>query len=509
MKCLYLILTLITVLSSLAEDVNIYKKDFDETGKAYYFTPNPDYKGYKIAVGEKCTKVVVAMQDASGNLQQPSKANPLSAHNGVYVAEIVRYPGGKCALPDTQKYGKEIIKSSPDDLLNYYNGKKGPLAKYEFKTENKSEGGFVGNLFSNKWVLIAVGAGLLVIIGGIAFIIIRNKRNENDDYNKKFISNDQDMKKNSEPYIGLTNSSEGSNKDENFTFGQPFNPSISNPVNNYNSNWMNSSTSSLNNNSNSSNNGSTSNLLAPPSEPKRVTSITFEEQENYSNMMKKHMEEERLQKEMRSPTAGGRPKIPDEYERFKTFKVVRKFTPQRNDELVVEIGNLVKMIKSFEDGWTLCYNIDTRKEGYIPKNKLASLDQPTKPQPAKPQQLYRNDTSSSISSGYNSKPVMHNNSQSSSYSNGSYNRNRGQRPVNSRSNTQSSVGSRSNTQTSVSSRNNSNASRTGAAYRNASNSPKNTPNKYYRKQSDGYPSNGYNENYINNSYGRNQKRYDM
>lgn len=313
------------------------------------------------------------------------------------------------------------------------------------------KGGLSG-LKSSSGLLIGVGGAAVVLIGGIVFVVSRSKRTANDDYSKRFSSNDTDMKKISEPYIGLNNSD---NKD-NFSIGQPFNTSISNPVSNYSSNW-NSPTDSPLLSGNKSFNGSSNNLLAAPEEPKRVNSITFEEQENFSNMLKKHLDEDRSPKIATSPSFS-KPNIPDEYEKFKTFKVVRKFTPQRNDELVVEIGNMVKMIKSFEDGWTLCYNISTRKEGYIPKNKLASLDQPSKPQtifhsdttgsnssyaskPQKPQTIFHSDTTSTTSSAYSTKPLLHSDSAASSnYSNNnSYGRNRNQRPVNTRNNSNASA----------------------------------------------------------------------
>ncbi|OUM64779.1 hypothetical protein PIROE2DRAFT_8311 [Piromyces sp. E2] len=138
--CLYLVVILTTIINIFATDVNVYKKDFDETGKAYYFTPSEQYKGRKIAVGENCTKVVVTVQDPNGQLVVPSSAAPLSSLQGIYEAQIIRYPGGKCTLPDTQKYDKEVIKTSPEDLVNYYNGKTAPLPKYSFKTENNAEG---------------------------------------------------------------------------------------------------------------------------------------------------------------------------------------------------------------------------------------------------------------------------------------------------------------------------------------------------------------------------------
>jgi len=148
MKCLYLVLILLTIISSIyAADLNVYKKDFDETGKAYYFTPNSQFKGQKIAVGEDCTKVVVTVKDPNGQVIVPTKAAPLSALQGVYDAQIIRYPGGKCTLPDSQKYNKEVISSKPEDLVNYYNGKQGPLPKYSFKTENTSESNYNINIF--------------------------------------------------------------------------------------------------------------------------------------------------------------------------------------------------------------------------------------------------------------------------------------------------------------------------------------------------------------------------
>jgi len=497
MKCLSLFIVLITLVSAFAADVNVYKKNFDSTGKAYFFTPNENYKGKKIAVGEDCTKVVVTMQDASGNFIPPNETQKLSTHQGIYAAEIIRYPGGKCALPDTQKYGKEIITATPQELVEFFNGKQGPL-KYEFKTENKSSKGGVGNLLSSKWLLIGVGSAALALIGAIVFFVARSRGGE-DDYSKRLSSNDTDMRKISEPYIGLNN--DNNNKDA-YSIGQPFNTNISNPISsNYNSNNWNSPSSSplLTANSKS---GSTTNLLAAPEEPKRVTSITFEEQQSYSNLMKKHLEENRNPKgNDASDYNGGMSNIPEEYEKFKTFKVVRKFTPQRNDELVVEYGHMVKMLKSFEDGWTLCYNINTRQEGYIPKNKLASADQPQKPQnvyqtdtmgsnnsyssskPQKPQTIFHSDTTSTTSSAYSTKPLLHSNSgASSNYSygnNNSYGRNRGQRSVNTRNNSASSRGN-------------------GGSLRG---SPNSQPNKYYKRPS--------NDNYVNNNGYRSQNRYDM
>lgn len=464
MKCLYFILVLIALAKVLA-DTNVYKKDFDKTGKAYYFEPSKEFEGQKIAVGENCVKVVVTCKDQAGTVIGPSVEQELSMCTGVYSAEIVRYPGGKCTLPDTQKYNKEVISTKPDDLVKYYDGQTGPREKYKFEVSNK-DSSIGGSLFDNKWVLIGIGAAaLLLIIIVIVVIVVSKKKDSKDDYSR-YSSSDKDMKAISEPYIGLNNN----DTKDNFSIGQPFNTSttLPTPLGEYNS-WNRSGMSS--------NNNSSSNLLSTPAEPKRVTSITFEEQQNYSNLMKKHAESSpKIQK---SPSFG-RPSIPDEYEKFKTFKVVRKFTPQRNDELVVESGHLVKMIKSFEDGWTLCYNINTKKEGYIPKNKLAAFDQPQKPQ-----SIFHSDTTSTTSSAYSTKPLLHSNSGASSNSyysnNNSYGRNRGR---------------------GVNNRNNSNASSRNGTGGRMGGSPQNAANKYYRRPS--------NDNYINNGYARGQNsRYDM
>ncbi|ORX82348.1 hypothetical protein BCR32DRAFT_241221 [Anaeromyces robustus] len=464
MKCLCFILILLALTNVLA-DTNVYKKDFEETGKAYYFEPSKEYEGQKIAVGENCVKVVVTCVDQAGTLIGPSVELPLSACTGQYLAEMVRYPGGKCTLPDTQKYNKEVISSKPEELVNYYNNQPGGRPKYTFEVKNKDTS-IGGGIFKNKWMLIGIGGGALILIIIIVIIIVISKKKDKKDDYSRYSSNDKDMKAISEPYIGLSNN----DSKDNFSIGQPFNTSttLPTPLGEYNS-W--------NRTGLSSNSGSSSNLLSAPAEPKRVNSITFEEQENYSNLMKKHMENSpKIQK---SPSFG-KPTIPDEYEKFKTFKVVRKFTPQRNDELVVENGHLVKMIKSFEDGWTLCYNINTKKEGYIPKNKLAAFEQPQKPQ-----SIFHSDTTSTSSSAYSTKPLLHSNSGASSNSyyssNNSYGRNRGR---------------------GVNSRNNSNASsRTGTGGRMGG-SPQNSANKYYRRPS--------NDNYINNGYARGQNsRYDM
>jgi len=445
MKCLYLVLALIAIFSTVSADLNVYKKDFDKTGKAYYFNPSKEYKGKKITVGEDCTKVVVYLKDANGQLSSPSETEKLSTYQGEYHAEIIRYPGGKCTLPDEQRYDKEVIDTKPEDLVNFYNGKKGPL-KYTFKTENNSE---TSGFFKNKWVIIGIIAVAIVLIGGIvgAVFISRRKDEDDEDYNKRFTSNDKDMKQISEPYIGL------SNEKDIYKIGQPFNTnkSIPAPANSYNWNVPDSPKSSDSGSSNNNNNG-----LAPPAEPKRINSLTYEEQQSFTDILNKAFGDE-------SNTYGSKG-IPDEYEKYKTFKVVRKFTPQRNDELVVENGHLVKMIKSFEDGWTLCYNIDTKKEGYIPKNKLAPVDQIQKPQT-----IMHTDTVSTTSS---TKPLLHNTSTASSYSsNSTYNRNnRGQRGVNTRNNSGNS---------------------------------RSQPNKYYRRPS--------NDNYVNSGFQRSpsqNQRYD-
>jgi len=464
MKCLYLVLILIALVSNvLTKDTNIYKKDFDKTGKAYYFNPNDSLKDKKIVVGEECTKVVVTVKDPSGQITQPSELVPLSMAQGVYVAEIIRYPGGKCTLPNAQKYNKEVITSSPEELVAYYNGKQAPLEKYNFVTENKGEG---FNIFKNKWVLIGVGSGALALILIIIIIVICSRRSSKKS-DKRYSTADKDMKHISEPYIGLSNSDSNSN----FTIGQPFNANASStPLTSYN-NWNTPTQDSPDMND--------SNFLTPPSEPKRVNSLTLEEQQNYSNIMKKNINKDDYGSNVKKSSSFGRKNVPEEYEHYKTYKVVRKFTPQRNDELVVDPGHLVKMIKSFEDGWTLCYNIDTRREGYIPKNKLVQLDQP----PQKP--ILHSDTTSTTSSYNSTKPLLHSSSGASSNSyysnNNSYGRN------NRRDRDREGRG--------VNSRNNSSGSRNGTR-----GSPKNPSNKYYRRPS--------NDNYINNGYSRNQ-RYDM
>jgi hypothetical protein len=67
--------------------------------------------------------------------------------------------------------------------------------------------------------------------------------------------------------------------------------------------------------------------------------------------------------------------IPFEFRNLQTFRVIHNFVPHRFDELKVEKGNLLKIIKSFEDGWALCYNINTKNKGFIPKNKLRIVDE--------------------------------------------------------------------------------------------------------------------------------------
>jgi len=199
------------------------------------------------------------------------------------------------------------------------------------------------------------------------------------------------MRENNSAYIGMNNNESKENlvNLSNSPFGS--NPSLTTPLTSY-KNW--DTLSQKEKDQEPLNTG----FLSAPSEPKRITSITYEEQQNYSNLLKKH------ESYQRTPSLAS---VPEEYEKFKTYKIVRKFTPQRNDELVVDIGNMVKLIKSFEDGWTLCYNIDTEKEGYIPKNKLAALDKPLKQQ-----NNIRSETSST-NSNYSSKPLLHSESGNS------------------------------------------------------------------------------------------------
>jgi len=253
------------------------------------------------------------------------------------------------------------------------------------------------------------------------------RRGRGNDNSYRYSSSDKDMKMVSEPYIGLSNN----DQKDTFSIGQPFNTNISNPNTNYLSNW------NTNENSPSKEAGAGSNgFLSVQEEPKRITSITFEEQQNYSDLLKKHMNEDSSPSAIKTSPSFNRRTVPEEYEKFKTFKIVRKFTPQRNDELVVENGHLVKLIKSFEDGWTLCYNIDTKKEGYIPKNKLGSLDQPPL---QKPQSIFHSDTTSTTSSAYSTKPLLHSSSgASSNYSNYNSNGRRPQRPINTRNNSNAS-----------------------------------------------------------------------
>jgi len=320
----------------------------------------------------------------------------------------------------------------------------------------------MGGLLKNKWVLIGVGVGALLLIILIVIIITCSRSKDDDEDYKRFSTVDKDMKINNQPYMGLNNDSKDSLINNPQYNG---NSAISTPLMGMNSNW-----NSTKPQEQDSFNLSNTDLLAPPQEPKRITSISFEEQQNYSKIMEKNLKNDK-------PKSN----IPEEYEKFKTYRIVRKFTPQRNDELVVEIGHMVKLIKSFEDGWTLCYNIDTKKEGYIPKNKLAALDKPQVPQTA----LYSE--GSSVNSAYSTKPLLHSNSGNSL--NNSYNREnrdnrdrdrdrRGQRPVNNRNNS-------------------------GRGGPRGSPSQKPGPNKYYRK-----PSND--NTYINSNYQRSPKqRYDM
>ncbi|ORX85585.1 hypothetical protein BCR32DRAFT_86543 [Anaeromyces robustus] len=70
--------------------------------------------------------------------------------------------------------------------------------------------------------------------------------------------------------------------------------------------------------------------------------------------------------------------IPENFKGLQTYRVVHNFSPHRSDELIVEKGHLLKVIKSYEDGWALCYNIETKVKGFIPMNKLQIEDRSPK-----------------------------------------------------------------------------------------------------------------------------------
>jgi len=67
--------------------------------------------------------------------------------------------------------------------------------------------------------------------------------------------------------------------------------------------------------------------------------------------------------------------IPDEFKDLKTYRVIHKFKPHRDDELMVEKNHLLKVLKTFEDGWAFCYSINNKDKGFIPMNKLRLEDE--------------------------------------------------------------------------------------------------------------------------------------
>jgi hypothetical protein len=67
--------------------------------------------------------------------------------------------------------------------------------------------------------------------------------------------------------------------------------------------------------------------------------------------------------------------IPIEYRSLQTYRVIHNFMPHRYDELHVVKDDLLKLIKSYEDGWSFCFNIKTKSKGFIPKNKLRIVDE--------------------------------------------------------------------------------------------------------------------------------------
>jgi len=88
--------------------------------------------------------------------------------------------------------------------------------------------------------------------------------------------------------------------------------------------------------------------------------------------------------------------VPIEFRNLQTYRVIHNFVPHRSDELEIEKGHLLKIIKSFEDGWALCYNINTKVKGFIPKNKLRIEDEPKPKMNVKAESMERNKMTNNI-----------------------------------------------------------------------------------------------------------------
>ncbi|ORX48433.1 hypothetical protein BCR36DRAFT_584345 [Piromyces finnis] len=136
--------------------------------------------------------------------------------------------------------------------------------------------------------------------------------------------------------------------------------------------------------------------------------------------------------------------IPPEFRNLKDYSVVHNFVPHRFDELEVEKGNMLKMVKSFEDGWALCFNTNTKKKGFIPKNKLRLIEDESKWNNNQAEGIEKNTMNNENVNGITNQPnnplelnqnindnkdIMNNNNNNNSNNNISSNNNKADHPI--------------------------------------------------------------------------------
>ncbi|KEF55072.1 uncharacterized protein A1O9_08725 [Exophiala aquamarina CBS 119918] len=62
------------------------------------------------------------------------------------------------------------------------------------------------------------------------------------------------------------------------------------------------------------------------------------------------------------------------------YRVMMDFKPSMEDELELVVGQLVRMLHEYDDGWALCIKLDRSQQGVVPRTCLAA--KPSKPKPA-------------------------------------------------------------------------------------------------------------------------------
>lgn len=67
------------------------------------------------------------------------------------------------------------------------------------------------------------------------------------------------------------------------------------------------------------------------------------------------------------------PVLPQEDNKRPRLPVIHAYMPLRDDELEVNLGDVIEVLESFEDGWVLGVKVGTDEKGFVPGNSLGEV----------------------------------------------------------------------------------------------------------------------------------------